>query len=333
VVRTYCSGSIARSFHGGNRMTDQSLPDSFSEALAALARGDRADISHLLTSYEQPVELHGTKATLRTHFVASDANGEPAIEHLAKAMAFAAMEFCIPRARLDQAAGKFHETGSPSDFARLEAQARQLFVKADGTGEGGELLLFLLMERVLKLPQLLAKMALKTNSNVHVHGSDGVHARLGPDGVLELSWGESKLYKSSSNAIADCFKSIAPFLVGSGEARTRDLLLVRDHLNVNDEELAAHLLQYFDETSPKALAVRWNGVCLIGFDYPVYPDLDKMAEREAEVIAQQALTWQESVSKHLENLSLVHVGIDVFCIPFPSVDALRKSVRKNLGLS
>ncbi|VXB93485.1 DUF1837 domain-containing protein [Frigoribacterium sp. 9N] len=307
-------------------------PPSFQDSLAALARGEQADLSHLLPSYELPVSLPGTKTTVRTHFVAVDANGEPAIDMLADVMAFAAMEFCVPRTRLVQAAKSFADTGSPSQFARLEKQARELFVDADGTGEGGELLLFLLMERVLKLPQLLAKMSLKTNSNVHVHGSDGVHARLGSDGVLELSWGESKLYKSNSDAIADCFGSIAPFLGAVDDARRRDLLLVRDNLNVDDEALAAHILQYFDETNPKVLDVRWNGACLIGFDYATYPDLKKMADDESQQIAKAVERWHKSVSGRLTTHSLVDVAIDVFCIPFPSVDALRKSVRKSLGL-
>lgn len=310
---------------------DDSL--SYQDAFAALSRGDKTDITHLLLEYELPVLLADTQATVRTHFVATNANGVPAIDLLAKAMAYTALDFCIPRTRLSQAAKSFAETGSTADFSRLDRQARDLFVAADGTGEGGELLLFLLMERVLLLPQLLAKMSLKTNSNVHIHGSDGVHAKLADDGVLELSWGESKLYQSSSSAIADCFSSIAPFLVGEGDARARDLLLVRENLNVEDEALASYILRYFDETDPKALEIRWRGVCLVGFDYSDYPNIKQLAEQEAAAVSAALDRWHTSFVNQLTKQSLVDVSIDIFCIPFPDVNQLRKLVRKNMGLA
>lgn len=307
------------------------MEDPFVEMLDSLVRGDPNEFLHLLTAYDVPVPLQGSAATVRTHFLAADANGSPAVELLATAMARAAMDFCIPRSRVEQALKHLRETGSTSHFSRLEQQARELFVAGDETGEGGELLLFLLMEQVLELPQLLAKMSLKTNSNVHVHGSDGVHAKLADDGVLDLYWGESKLYKSSSAAFTDCFESIAPFLGVEGDTRRRDLLLIRDNLNVQQEDLAAHLLQYFDETSPKALQVRWNGVCLVGFDYSTYPDIKKLADEQAVIIAKAAEQWQKAILDRLEKNGLLTVNIDVFCIPFPDVDAMRKMVRKKLG--
>jgi len=307
--------------------------DSFAGVLAALVRGDPNEFLHLLTAYEVPVLLKGSTAVVRTHFLATDANGKPAVDFLGTAMARAAMDFCIPRSRIDQALKHLQETGSTSQFSRLEQQARELFVDADGTGEGGELLLFLLMEQVLKVPQLLAKMSLKTNSNVHVHGSDGVHAKFGDDGVLDLYWGESKLYKSSSDAFTDCFASIGPFLGADGDARRRDLLLVRENINVQQDDLAAHLLQYFDETNPKALKVRWNGVCLIGFDYSAYPNLEKLADDQTAEISKAVGRWQKAILERLEKNALLEVNIDVFCIPFPDVDALRKTIRAKLGVT
>jgi len=316
------------------RMTETRVTgDLFADMLNSLVRGDPNDFLHLLTAYDVPVPLEGSSATVRTHFLATDANGSPAVELLGTAMARAAMDFCIPRSRIEHALKHLQATGSASHFSRLEQQARELFVEGDGTGEGGELLLFLLMEQVLKVPQILAKMSLKTNSNVHVHGSDGVHAKLGDDGVLDLYWGESKLYQSSSDAFTDCFDSIGPFLGADGDTRRRDLLLVRESLNVQQDDLAAHLVQYFDETSAKALELRWNGVCLVGFDYSEYPDVKKLAAAESAKIRHAMKRWQNSIFKRLEKNSLLAVNIDVFCIPFPDVDALRKMVRKKLGVS
>lgn len=307
--------------------------DTFSEMLQGLVRGDPNEFLHLLTAHSDPQHLDGSTTTVRTHFVSTDVNGVPAIELLGTAMARAALDFCIPRSRIDRALKYALETGSMSHVSRLEQEARELFVDGDATGEGGELLLFLLMEQALGLPQILTKMSLKTNSNVHVHGSDGVHAKLGSDGVLDLYWGESKLYQSSSKAFTDCFESIGPFLGATGDVRRRDLLLVRDNLNVKQDDLASHLLQYFDETNPKALQVRWNGVCLVGFDYSNYPNMSDLADAETQRLAQAAQRWHGTILDRLDKNSLLAVNLDVYCIPFPDVDEMRRTVRKKLGVA
>ena len=63
-------------------------------------------------------------------------------------------------------------------------------MKLERSGEGGELPLYLLLEMLLGLPQLLCKMPLKTSAETHLHGVDGVHGKLLPSGDLALYWGE-----------------------------------------------------------------------------------------------------------------------------------------------
>jgi hypothetical protein len=297
-----------------------------------LARGNSTPLIEFLPAFDTAVNLPGTATVVRTHFLAHDANGAPAVEQLAGAMAAAAMDFCIPRVKVEKALAAYTDNGSTAEIASLQEQARNLFVKSEGSGEGGELLLFLLMERVLQRPQLLSKMALKTNTEVHVHGSDGIHANLADDGVLDIYWGESKLYKSSSDAFRDCFESISPYLRSDGdERRKQDLLLVRDHLNVTQIELAAHLLEYFDETNPKTLQVRWNGVCLVGFDHDKYPNIGMLDSAQYRTLTQAVQRWHKSVGKRVKEFEVVGVGIDLFCIPMPDVAALRERVLKRIG--
>ena len=82
--------------------------------------------------------------------------------------------------------------------------ALSLFPDIESSGEGGELLLFVLAETLLRLPQILCKMSLKTNLRMHVHGADGVHAGVDPGmGRVALWWGESKIYDAAS-AIREC---------------------------------------------------------------------------------------------------------------------------------
>lgn len=302
------------------------------ERFLELARGTDNSLIDFLPAFEKAVAVPGTSTLVRTHFIAHDANGVPAVEQLAGAMAAATMDFCIPRSKIERAVAEFEETKSTSAIVSLQEQARNLFVKSESSGEGGELLLFLLMERVLQRPQLISKMALKTNTEVHVHGSDGIHASLDDDGVLNLFWGESKLYKSSSAAFRDCFESIAPYLRPDGDSRRKqDLLLVRDHLNVSQIELAAHLLEYFDETNSKTLKVRWNGVCLVGFDQDNYPNIATLDDAQREVLSMAVSRWHTTAGSRINEFEIVGVNIDLFCIPMPDVADLRARVLKRMG--
>ncbi|MGR6584749.1 HamA C-terminal domain-containing protein (plasmid) [Rhodococcus qingshengii] len=302
------------------------------ERFLELARGTDSSLIDFLPAFEEAVAVPGTSTLVRTHFIAHDANGVPAVDQLAGAMAAATMDFCIPRSKIERAVAEFESTKSTSAIVSLQEQARNLFVKSESSGEGGELLLFLLMERVLQRPQLISKMALKTNTEVHVHGSDGIHASLDDDGVLNLFWGESKLYKSSSAAFRDCFESIAPFLRPDGDSRRKqDLLLVRDHLNVTQIELAAHLLEYFDETNPKTLKVRWNGVCLVGFDQDNYPNIATLDDAQREVLSTAVSRWHTTAESRIKEFEIVGVNIDLFCIPMPDVADLRSRVLKRMG--
>lgn len=303
------------------------------EAFQSLARGDDHKFIHLLEAFEVPVMLEDSRTTVRTHFLARDINGALLLESLADIMARFVVDFTIPRARIKKAFKEYETTGSSDTMMALRAEASELFVPSEGSGEGGELLLFLLMERTLGYPQLLSKFPLKTNTNMHVHGSDGVHGQLREDGVLDLYWGESKLWKDSSKAIADCFESIAPFLdPNDSKSRKQDLLLLRDNLNVDDQALAAHLIRYFDGEHEESKNVRWNGVCLIGFDVDAYPNTKVAAETELALIRAQVARWHQAFLGRVKQHNLLSINIDIFCLPLPSVENIRKLVGQKLGV-
>lgn len=307
--------------------------DVIVERFRALTRGERDSLLTFLPVFEEAVTIPGTSTLVRTHFLAHDANGVPATDSLAEIMADAAVDFCMPRAKAAQAYADYEKTGSTEAIIRLDKQTRNLFVESESSGEAGELLLFLLLERVLQRPQLISKMALKTNPQVHVHGSDGIHADLTDNGVLDLYWGESKLYHSSSDAFKDCIESIAPYLLPDGrDRRKQDLLLVRDHLNVSQPELVSYLLEYFDETNPKTLKVRWNGVCLVGFDLDNYPNIAALDEAEKEDLSKMVRRWHNTIGSRVNEFKIIAVNIDLFCIPMPSVADLRIHVLKQMGV-
>ena len=88
----------------------------------------------------------------------------------------AVADYAIPRAQLAKAKARDAKYNSTAAVAALVEQARRSFTDVAKTGEGGEMLLFLLAERFLKLPQILCKMDLKTDTRMHYHGADGVYA-------------------------------------------------------------------------------------------------------------------------------------------------------------
>src|SRR3546814_2556394 len=90
----------------------------------------------------------------------------------------------------------------------------------------------LLIESVLRAPQLVAKMSLKTNSQMPVHGSDGIHFRLEkPGGELRLFWGESKCYQSVEQAILRAAESVAENL--QHDKMSHELFLIEQHADLD----------------------------------------------------------------------------------------------------
>ncbi|WP_306309964.1 HamA C-terminal domain-containing protein [Gluconacetobacter sacchari] len=102
----------------------------------------------------------------------------------------AVTNYAIPRAKMADAKARDERWNSGEAVAALHEEAKRSFTDLALTGEGGEMLLFLLAERFLKLPQILCKMDLKTDTRLHYHGADGVYAGvtdLPPPGFLRHS--------------------------------------------------------------------------------------------------------------------------------------------------
>ncbi len=302
------------------------------DGFADLAGRDPDALASVLAAFGSEVLLQDTKASCRCHFVVCDGNGRPRVDALLDMLAQQVMDYCIPRSRVKEAARDFERTRSASKFSVLEREARELFTRIDTSGEGGELLLYLLLETVLRLPQLLCKMPLKTSSQMHVHGVDGVHGKLLEDGTLALYWGESKLYSDVNAGIDASFESISPFLLddGGGAAR-RDLLLVREHLDPGDETLREALRCYFDDTKPESARIEYRGACLIGFDLEDYPDLARGGEELREQITARIAEWHERIGKRVDDRDLAKFELEVFCVPMPSVKEFRLRLREKLS--
>lgn len=249
----------------------------------------------------------------------------------------AVANYAISRSRLAEAKARDDRYNSTEAVAALVEQARRSFTDLTNTGEGGEMLLFLLTERFLRLPQILCKMDLKTDTRMHYHGADGVYAGVTDAGVLKLYWGESKIYKDAGSAIRECLASLAPFLVEPEHEeaeRERDLILLSDKADLNNPDLTGALRRYFDRDSVMSKRVQYCGVALVGFDAEFYPagDARAVAEEIAEAARSALGKWRTAVGERLALEKLSRFEIEFLCLPLPSAEAFRSAFLKAMGL-
>ncbi|MGA0546900.1 HamA C-terminal domain-containing protein [Brevundimonas sp. VNH65] len=138
---------------------------------------------------ERDIEIDGHSVRIHCHCLTVDANGRVQPKRLAAFMRNVVADYAIPRSKLAAAKKRDVEFNSTEAVAGLLEQAKRSFTDLTKTGEGGEMLLFLLAERYLGIPQILCKMDLKTDARMHYHGADGVYAGITDDGILKLYWG------------------------------------------------------------------------------------------------------------------------------------------------
>lgn len=312
-------------------------PTKLAEALMALARGERADLAALLHDVEVHTVVDGTRVTCHCHSVALDGMGRPRVEDLAAMLRWKATEFAIPRSRIAEAWRHSQRTGSLIRLHQLYDQALTLFTDIENSGEGGELLLFVLGETLLRLPQIMCKMSLKTNTRMHIHGADGVHAGVDPEsGRLALYWGESKIYGDAASAIRECLASLKPMLVETGPGATSavDLQLLQRGADLDDPLLEAAIKEFLDPLNPAYNQLEIRGLCLVGFDSDAYPaGVGRMQQGElVAAITAQLPRWKEQIANRVRAEQIEGFALHMMCVPFPAAEAFRRLMRESLGV-
>lgn len=308
--------------------------DEIAEALQALARGTPTDLAGLLYDVESHAVVDKTNVTAHCHCIQLDAHGQPKTNHLVRLIAEQVTAYAIPRTTIREAGEDFAKTKNPEKFNRLHNDAKKLFTELGKSGEGGELLLFVLAEKLLGLPQLICKMDLKTSTQMHVHGADGLHAGVDPaNGRLLLYWGESKIYGDVTSAVRDCLASVGPML-SSYYAGERDLQLLQRYADLDNPELEAALKKFLDPDSEAFNSLEFRGLCLVGFDcnaYPAGPSKTVLATM-AQQIANALPGWKSHVAKRIVEEKLDTFAMHFLFVPFPSADGFRDMLREQLGL-
>jgi len=281
--------------------------------------------------------IASTQATVHCRYLKLDGSHSPRVKDLADRLARELINYAIPRSEIEAAATSASGPHDAKFHAALYRKATRLFTDLAKTGEGGEILLYLMAETYLRLPQILCKMSLKTSSQMHYHGVDGVHGAVDPvTGTLTLYWGESKLYATPSGAIDACFTSLAPFVLPTGGSATplkRDIELITDNIDLGDPATEAALLRYLNPDDPLFNKLTYRGIALVGFDSDSYtPATTPLVEGTLLNILQTSVaSWHNSCGFHINKHKVAEIGIELFCVPFPSVEAFRDAFLTEIG--
>lgn len=305
------------------------------EAIDSLVIKTKGEILSRIEQLSYNVAIDDTSTKVYCHMLKVDANGNTRISDLLEYIDAKLVEYAIPKKELDDARKYFDETNSPSKILGLKRKAAALFNNLDKTGEGGEILLYILIQEFFGFPQLLSKMSLKTSSDLHYQGADGIHVGYDKEkGNLHLYWGESKMYQKIQAAIDDCVKSIHGFLLeaqGSESVQERDFQLITSNIsaNVNSPDFENLLVRFFDKDDDFSNHVIYKGICFVGFDSQKYPPKDDCSQTTASIkeqLQKELSSWYTLLKKSLDKYpNLASKEIHFFLMPFPSVEEFRKN--------
>ena len=270
-------------------------------------------------------------------------SGGPNIDALIRYIYRSLVPFCLPRGevrRVLDAAWAAHDTNA---IIALGDRARELFVRTRGAalsgGEAGELILFLMLEALIKAPLLVSKMSLKTNSNMNVHGRDGIHVRYCPDlKGLVLHLGEAKLHAGLAAAVDDAIGSIVAYL-GDLALRTREIEIINGNMDLTGlaPEAQDYLRAMLDPYSSSPPVVHTIHTCFVGFNYPAYSEVAKLSGDAVEtafqeIYAKRASEIAQLIQKKVGDALPPPNRLRFFVMPFPDLTAFRKAFAQKLGV-
>ena len=212
----------------------------------------------------------------------------------------------------------------PFRFMTVSDRVRSSFREPDSNaGEGGELILYGMLESYNGAPKILSKMNLKTDSQKYVNGSDGVHLMQVDDDSFQIIFGESKMYADLSAAIKAAFKSIASI---KDENFYSDKTLVNSQLlnEYADPDMVDILDRVFllNRSDPRKPKVGNAFGVLLGFeldvtDYDINIHTDEEVEREFLSRAQEAFEEKlPLIGEEIRDHGLGGHHIHIYSVPF-----------------
>lgn len=295
-------------------------------------------IRHL--SYDTTV--CGERIEVRCSYVSFQA-GVQTIDEFIDVLASHIVPFCLPRSAI-KAAQEALVSGDHVAAGRIASEladkAKALFIKAKKgshrSGEAAEILLYILNEWVLKAPQIVSKMYLKTNNNMPVHGTDGIHARYDEaSNKLFLFWGESKAHATLDGALASALTSIGEFINEGQEKREIEIISSYSDVGSMTDGAKKALLDYLDPYSKTSLNRVPCFSCVLVHQFTHATDPQKSDEdiEAAYVSAVNAsvVTFITGLKAKIEAKGFSLRRFEFFLVPVPSAQDFRDKFQAKIG--
>lgn len=316
------------------------LPD-IGEKMALLL-GNYTHLASRIRHLQYDTTVCSDRIDVRCSYIALR-DGVPTFDEFIEVVSEHTTAFCLPRSELIAASSAFDPLDPVNNsriWTALANKARALFIKAqkgsNRSGEAGEIVLYILNEWILQAPQIVSKMYLKTNNNMPVHGTDGIHAKYdAASKKLYLFWGESKCHKTLASALSSALTSIKEFIGKSHEKREIEIVSQYIDLGTMDVEAKEAILSYLDPYSEQSNERVVVFSCLLVFDHEFVGSKDGDAESlEAEFVAEineVAEAFISSIKETAGKLGMARARFEFFLFPVPSVQDFRDKFQSRIG--
>jgi len=268
----------------------------------------------------------------------------PQVNALAELLVDQLVNYVIPLRKRREAFAHSNNSATGGDMAavsRLRREAKRLLLtynqKHPGRyGEVGELIAYVVAVRYLGAAQLGAKMALKTSSEMPVHGVDGLHGSQANDGSVLFYLLESKLIPNATDASREMVDSIAEHQADRGRM-LNELRLVSDLSNLDSLEGEAReaAKSFFNSYAGNGSHLRRRDIHVgslvfseSAFQDKLPRDLKKPPEIHEEHLEKLYAAKHDAFRKNLKNQadakSVDLGGCIVFLVAIPDVNEFKR---------
>lgn len=312
---------------------------SLENKLGALL-GDFSKLAPRIKHIEVDSGVCGERIEVRCSYI-SFRDGHPTFDEFIDTLAEHIIPFCLPRSEIRVAQKTLLDgdhVGAGRIMMRLSERARSLFIRAKKgshrSGEAGEIVLYILSEWLLHAPQIVSKMFLKTNAQMPVHGTDGIHARYdGKSKKLYLYWGESKAHAQMADALSSALSSVKEFLDNRHDLREIDIVSTHSDFDGFDEESKEAFLRYLDPYSEESNERVVVHSCLLVFEHasPKGASPDKAEKLFVDEVKELASSFAASIKQKAKNKGLEPQRFEFFLLPISSVQDFRDKFQKKIG--
>lgn len=268
-------------------------------------------------------------------------DGQPTFDDFINTISDHIIPFSLPRREIRVAQTEIAEgdlVAAGRTMSQLTEKARSLFIKAKKgshrSGEAGEIVLYILTEWLLQAPQIVSKMYLKTNNQMPVYGTDGIHAKYdNQTKKLHLYWGESKAHATISSALSSALDSIKEFITDSHDQREIKIVAAHSDFEELNEETREAFLRYLDPYTEESNERIVTHSCLLIFEFNL-PKYIRPEDAEDTLIQMTRATVEgfiASIKTTVESKGLAPQRFEFFLLPVPSVQAFRDKFQAKIG--